>query len=126
MDTVKTFTDKRAAVAAKLEANATVAEMSTYKLLKAKSDSAIAYPVTTKSGTEIYAFNDRMQKAIDALDARIALNKKLSDELNKGKGLLDDANANKDYEEYTALERTYAQFKDYDLVNTLDEEINAT
>ena len=126
MDTVKAFTDKRAAVAAKLEANASVAEMSTYKLLKAKSDSAIAYPVTTKSGTEIYAFNDRMQKAIDALDARIALNKKLSDELNKGKGLLDDANANKDYEEYTALERTYAQFKDYDLVNTLDEEINAT
>ena len=126
MDTVKAFTDKRAAVAAKLEANASVAEMSTYKLLKAKSDSAIAYPVTTKSGTEIYAFNDRMQKAIDALDARIALNKKLSDELNKGKGLLDDANANKDYEEYTALERTYAQFKDYDLINTLDEEINAT
>lgn len=126
MDTVKAFTDKRAAVAAKLEANATVADLSTYKLLKAKSDSAIAYPVTTKGGAEIYAFNDRMQKAIDALDARLALNKKLSDELNKAKNLIDDAAAKTDYEEYTELQATYNQNKDYDLVNTLDDEINAT
>ena len=126
MDTVKTFTDKRAAVAAKLEANATVADLSTYKLLQAKADTANAYPVTTKGGKEIYAFNDRMQKAIDALDARLALNKKLSDELTKANNLIEDTEAKKDFEEYTELQAAYNANKDCDLINSLDDAINAT
>jgi len=126
MDTVKAFVDKKAAVAAKLEANAAVADLSTYKLLKDKGDTAQTYPITTKVGTEIYAFNDRMQKAIDALDARLALNQKLTDELNKAKNLIEDSLAKKDYEEYTELQTVYNQYKDYDLVNTLDADINAT
>ena len=126
MDTVKAFIDKKAAVAAKLEANTTVADLSTYKLLQAKADTANAYPITTKLGKDIYAFNDRMQKAIDALDARLALNKKLSDELNKAKNLIEDTEAKKDYEEYTELQASYNRYKDFDLVNTLDDEINAT
>jgi hypothetical protein len=126
MDTVKAFTDKRAAVAAKLEANATVADLSTYKLLQAKADTANAYPVTTKGGKEIYAFNDRMQKAIDALDARLALNKKLSDELTKAKNLIEDTEAKKDFEEYTELQAAYNANKDCDLINSLDDAINAT
>ena len=125
MDTVKAFTDKRAAVVAKLEANAAVAENATYKLLQAKADTAAAYPITEKLGKDIYAFNDRMQKAIDALDARLALNKKYSDQVNKAKNLIEDANAKTDYEEYTELQATYNQLKDFDLVNTLDDEINA-
>ena len=126
MDTVKAFTDKRAAVAAKLEANATVADLSTYKLLQAKADTANAYPVTTKGGKEIYAFNDRMQKAIDALDARLALNKKLSDELTKANNLIEDTEAKKDFEEYTELQAAYNANKDCDLINSLDDAINAT
>ena len=126
MDTVKAFTDKRAAVAAKLEANVAVADLSTYKLLQAKSDTAIAYPVTTKGGKEIYAFNDRMQKAIDALDARIALNKKLSDELTKANNLLTDAAARTDFEEYTELQTVYNSYKDFDLINSLDAAVNET
>ena len=126
MDTVKAFIDKKAAVIAKLEANSSVSENATYKLLQAKADTANAYPVTEKLGKDIYAFNDRMQKAIDALDARLALNKKYSDKVNKAKNLIEDANAKADYEEYTALQTTYNQYKDFDLVNSLDEDINAT
>lgn len=125
MDTVKAFTDKRAAVAAKLQANAAVAENPTYKNLQAKADTANAYPVTTKGGAEIYAFNDRMQKAIDALDARLTLNKKLSDEINKAKNLIDDTEAKTDYEEYTDLQTAYAANKDVDLAIALDDDINA-
>ena len=102
------------------------ADLSTYKLPQAKADTANAYPVTTKGGKEIYAFNDRMQKAIDALDARLALNKKLSDELTKANNLIEDTEAKKDFEEYTELQAAYNANKDCDLINSLDDAINAT
>ena len=67
-----------------------------------------------------------MQKAIDALDARLALNKKLSDELTKAKNLIEDTEAKKDFEEYTELQAAYNANKDCDLINSLDDAINAT
>ena len=96
-----------------------------YAALQAKQTEALAYPVTRKTGAEIYAYNDELKAAVKALDDRIALNGKFGTAVARAKALLDDS-ARVDYEEYTALDATYKTYKDYNVISATDDEINAT
>lgn len=126
MDTVDTFIAQKAAVATKLsDTQANYSGLTTYAALQAKQTEALAYPVTRKTGAEIYAYNDELKAAVKALDDRIALNGKFGTAVARAKALLDDS-ARVDYEEYTALDATYKTYKDYNVISATDDEINAT
>ena len=126
MDTVAKFVEKKTAVDAKLEANVNVRVLPTYKDLKAKADSAARYDITKKSGVEINAFIARMDKAITALDARLTLNKKLTDEIAKAKAIVEDSAARKDWNEYTKVKTVYDMYSMYNVGITTDDQVENT
>ena len=126
MDTVDTFIAQKAAIATKLtDTQASYSGLTTYAALQEKQTEALAYPVTRKTGAEIYAYNEELKAAVKALDDRIALNGKFGTAVARAKALLDDS-ARIDYEEYTALDATYKTYKDYNVISATDDEINAT
>ena len=126
MDTVDKFVAQRKDVTKALTDNATkYSGLAVYTALKAKETEANAYDPTVKTGKEIYDYNDAMKKAIDALNARIALNTKLDDALAKAAQLLKDS-AQINFEEYPALKRAYDTYKVFDAIAATDDGVNTT
>ena len=126
MDTVKKFVDQRAAVTKAIADNTKYSGLALYKALQAKETEANGYNPVPKSGKEIYAYNDEMKKAVDDLNTRIDLNKKLENELTRVAGLLNDEGARTKFEEYTALQRASTTYSAFDAINATDDAINTT
>ncbi len=126
MDSVDAFVAQKKAVADKLAATKEdYSGLDVYAALEAVMEQAIAYPVTTKTGPEIYAFNDEMKAAISTLDNRIALNTKFANELARALNLIETA-AKPDYEEYATLQSIYDDNKDFNTITSSDADVNAT
>ena len=107
MDTVDKFVETREKVLGKLADNEDYAGLAAYAALEdLYNDEAAEYPVTEKTGPEIYAFNKVMDDAVQALDNRLAVNKSLESALTVAKRLIDGAEK-PDYAEYTDLESCY-------------------
>jgi hypothetical protein len=119
MDTVDKFVETRNNVVTKLADDAKYEDLAAYKALNDLSDEAEAYPVTTKSGPEIYAFNKQMDDAIAALDARVAVNKAFEDAIAEAKSLIGKAEK-PDYAEFTALEDCYDAYELLDIITPSD------
>jgi len=125
MDTVDAFVKQRDAVTLKLDEASASSGLDVYVALQNVKSAADVYPVTRKTGKEIYEFNDYMKNAIAALDNRLAINKKFADELTRAAQLIEDA-AKPGFEEYTALIGVYIANKDFDVITSADADVNAT
>ena len=125
MDTVDAFVKQRDAVTLKLDEASASSGLDVYVALQNVKSAADVYPVTRKTGKEIYEFNDYMKNAVAALDNRLAINKKFADELARAAQLIEDA-AKPGFEEYTALIGVYNANKDFDVITSADADVNAT
>jgi len=107
MDTVDKFVETREKVLGKLADNESYEGLAVYAALdELYTNEAVSYPVTEKTGPEIYAFNKVMDDAVQALDDRLAKNKALESALTVAKRLI-DGQEKPDYAEYTDLESCY-------------------
>ena len=119
MDTVDKFVETREKVLGKLADNESYEGLAVYSALnELYLNEAAEYPVTEKTGPEIYAFNKEMEDAITALDNRLAINKSLESALTVAKRLI-DSQEKPDYAEYTDLESCYDIYN-ADAFNAID------
>jgi hypothetical protein len=115
MDTVDKFVETRDKVVAKLAEVEDYSGLAVYSALSDLNEEAQEYPVTTKTGPEIYDFNKQMDDAISALDARVAVNNAFAEALKSAKGLIDEAKKPQ-YDEYSALEACYSTYENLDVI----------
>lgn len=122
MDTVDKFIETSNNVLDKLYSYEEYAACPAYATLSSLSDDAAKYPVTEKTGEEIYAFNQQMQDAMSALDARVAINIKFNDALAVAAALIDNAEMPQ-YEEYATLELCYDDCIAFDAYSAEDDDV---
>ena len=127
MDSVDAFVAKRKAVSDKLTAEqAKYSGLATYGALAQVLTEANAYDPKLYTGKEIYTYNDALQKAIDALDARIANNKKFTDEIARAAQLINDS-ARTMYAEFDALALVWGTDTTYNktsAISATDDQLN--
>ena len=122
MDTVDKFVETRDKVVAKLsETEADYAALDVWQALSAINETAQAYPVTTKTGTEIYAFNQELEDAIKAVDDRVATIGKFSTLVKSIEELINAADAQSGLDEYATMVTAYNTYKDTPITSPEDE-----
>ena len=122
MDTVDKFVETRENVVNKLADDESYSALAAYSALNTLYETAQVYPVTTKSGPEIYAFNKEMDDAMSALDSRVAVNKAFEDAIAAAKKLIDDAERS-EYDEYAALEDSIGKYETLDIITPDDASV---
>ena len=124
MDTVNTFTKKVDDVMNKLAQSIEFEDLVAYSDLDGLYKDAGEYPVTTKTGEELYAFNKQMDDAIKALDDRIALNNAYSAALSAAESLVEAIDAKTQYAQYDDLENCYNSYElGFDEIEATDAEL---
>jgi len=122
MDSVDKFVETRNKVVSKLSDTQTDYEvLDVWKALSAVNETAQEYPVTTKAGTEIYAFNQEMEDAIKALDDRVAAITKFSDLVKSIEGLMAAPDAQTGLDEYATMVTAYNTYKETPITSPADE-----
>ena len=124
IDTVDAFSKKVEDVMNKLSQTEEFEALAVYSTLEQLYEDAGEYPVTTKTGEEIYAFNKQMDDAIKALDDRIALNNAYSAALSAAESLVEAIDAKTQYAQYDDLENCYNLYEHgFDEIEATDAEL---
>jgi hypothetical protein len=128
MDTVDLVFAKQAEADTKLAnvaADSTAwASLASYTTLKATKESVESYPFSEKTNAELTAFIKKMDDEIKALDARVANNKELVNQLKRSNDLLTAAK-HTEYAEFDALQDAYDEYVVVNAVTASDDEIQA-
>ena len=121
MDRVDKFVDTRNKVVAKLaETETDYSVLDVWQTLNSINETAQAYPVTTKTGADIYAFNKEMEDAIKVVDDRVASIGKFTDLVKSIETLINAADAQTGLDEYATMVTAYNTYKDTPITSPED------
>ena len=90
-------------------------DLAAYTTLKATKESVDTYSFAEHANADLTALIKKMDDEIKALDARVADNKEFVNQIERSKKLLDAAK-HTEYAEYDALQDTYDEYADYNLI----------
>ena len=97
-------------------------DLASYIALKATKESVDTYVFADHTNAELTAFIKLMDDQIKALDARVADNKEFVNQIKRSKKLLDEAK-HTEYAEYDALQDTYDEWFEYNLITPADDAV---
>ena len=97
-------------------------DLAAYIALKTTKESVDTYVFADHTNAELTALIKKMDDEIKALDARVADNKEFVNQIKRSKKLLDDAK-HTEYAEYDALQDTYDEWFEYNLITPADDAV---
>ena len=126
VDTVNLFYKTEDDVATKLAGlKGDSARLLAYKALDDHKKANASLVPKDKTTAQLTAEIKAYEKEMEAIDDRLALNEKFATKIKETKALIDDKNARKDFDEFTAMSQGYTTAAAFDKFGTADAELTA-